>query len=96
MIALVVVLTAACGGGGGSGGGDGAGSGGTGADGAPVIRAWLAAFPTDFIPSPGLDANGGSSLLLVSVGDGSAASAASTVVEANGRTLTYDPAAGAW
>lgn len=89
IIALLVVLTAACGG----GSGDGAGSGGTGA---PVIRAWLAAFPTDFIPTPGLGADGGSALLLVSVGEGSAASAAGTVVEANGWTLTYDPAAGAW
>lgn len=87
---LVVVLLAACGGGG--GGSDS----GAGADGAPLIRAWLAAFPTDFIPGPGLGFDGGSALLLVTVSDVTAASAAGTEVEANGRRLAYDATAGAW
>ena len=89
---LIAVLVAACGGGSGSGSGGGSG----GSDGAPVIQAWLAAFPTDFIPGPGLGADGGSALLLVTVSDVTAASAAGTVVEANGRMLAYDATAGAW
>lgn len=93
LVTLLVPLLTACGGG---GGGSGSGNGSSGADGAPVIRAWLAAFPAEFIPSPGLGANGGSALLLVTVGDVTAASAAGTVVEAQGRTLAYDSTAGAW
>ena len=74
----------------------GGGSSGGGGDGPPVIRAWLAAFAFDSIPSPGLGADGGSALLLVSISDVTAASAAGTVVEANGKVLSYDASAGAW
>jgi outer membrane protein assembly factor BamB len=87
IVSLLAVLIVGCGGGSG---------GGSGGDGAPVIRAWLAAFSTDSIPSPGLGADGGSALLLVTVSDVTAASAAGTVVEANGHTLAYDVTAGAW
>lgn len=87
---LLVASTAACGGGSGSPGSD------TGANGAPVIRAWLAKFPTGDIPAPGLGGGGGSARLLVTVNDVTAASAAETVVEAGGPTLAYDATAGAW
>lgn len=87
---LVALLLQSCGG---SGGGAG---GGAASEGLPEIQAWLAAFPTENIPAGGLGADGGSALLLVSLGDVGAASAAGTVVEANGRKVEFDVASGAY
>jgi hypothetical protein len=57
---LAALLLQACGGG---------SNGGGASDGEPLIQAWLAAFPTENIPSGGLGGDGGSALLLVNVGD---------------------------